>query len=64
MMVASMTIPCATYPLGAADGRAGQVLRADLAAARGSDDAEVLAGDLAAAERRIDMLIEFGRAAT
>jgi hypothetical protein len=35
-------------------------LVADLAAARGSDDAEVLAGDLAAAERTIDVLIGFG----
>jgi hypothetical protein len=36
-------------------------LRADLAVAPGSDDAEVLARDLAAAERRIDMLIDIGR---
>ena len=36
-------------------------LRADLAAARGGDDAEVLAADLAAAERQIDALIDFGR---
>jgi hypothetical protein len=35
-------------------------LVADLAAAPGSDDAEVLAGDLAAAERAIDVLIGFG----
>jgi hypothetical protein len=38
-----------------------RLLRADLAAARGSDDAEVLAADLAAAERQIDTLIVFGR---
>jgi hypothetical protein len=38
-------------------------LRADLAAARGSLDAEVLAADLAAAERQIAALIDFGRAA-
>ena len=36
-------------------------LRLDLAAACGSDDAEVLAADLRAAERRIDALIAFGR---
>jgi hypothetical protein len=36
-------------------------LRADLAAARGSADAEVLAADLAAAERTIDALIDLGR---
>ena len=38
-------------------------LRVDLAAARGSDDAEVLAADLRAAERQLDALIAFGRAA-
>jgi hypothetical protein len=43
--------------------RRSRELRADLAAARGSDDAEVLAGDLAAAESRIDALIAFGRGA-
>jgi hypothetical protein len=36
-------------------------LRADLAAAPGSDDAEVLSADLRATERRIDALIAFGR---
>jgi hypothetical protein len=36
-------------------------LLADLAAARGSADAEVLRADLAAAERTIDALIAFGR---
>jgi hypothetical protein len=36
-------------------------LRGDLAASGDSPDAEVLRSDLAAAERRIDMLIEFGR---
>jgi hypothetical protein len=36
-------------------------LRADLVAARGSDDAEVLRADLRAAERTIDRLIDFGR---
>jgi hypothetical protein len=35
-------------------------LRADLAAAHGSGDEEVLAADLRAAERRIDALIDFG----
>jgi hypothetical protein len=39
-------------------------LRADLAAARGSDDAEVLRADLRAAERRIDELVDFGRRAS
>ena len=38
-------------------------LRADLATARGSDDAEVLRADLRAAERHIDALIETGRRA-
>jgi hypothetical protein len=36
-------------------------LRADLAATRGSTDAEVVRVDLAAAERQIDALIDFGR---
>lgn len=36
-------------------------LRADMAAARGSDEAEVLAADLDAAEREIDSLIALGR---
>jgi hypothetical protein len=36
-------------------------LRADLAAAPESHDAEVLCYDLRAAERRIDRRIEFGR---
>jgi hypothetical protein len=38
-------------------------LRADLVAARGSDDAEVLRADLRAAESRIDALIALGRRA-
>jgi hypothetical protein len=38
-------------------------LRADLAAARGSDDAEVLWANLRAAESRIDALIALGRRA-
>jgi hypothetical protein len=38
-------------------------LRADLTAACGSDDAEVLAADLRAAERQIYALIAFGRGA-
>ena len=41
--------------------RRSRELRADLAAARGSADAEVLAADLAATERQIDALIAFGR---
>ena len=36
-------------------------LRADLAAACGNDDAEVLSADLRAAQRQIDALIDFGR---
>ena len=36
-------------------------LLSGLAAARGSDDAEVLRADLRAAEGQIDALIEFGR---
>jgi hypothetical protein len=39
-------------------------LSADLAAARGQADAEVVAADLAAAERRIDALLTVGRRAT
>jgi hypothetical protein len=39
-------------------------LRGDLVAARGSADAETLAGDLAAAERRIDALLAAGRRAS
>ena len=41
--------------------RRSRELRADLAAARGSDDAEVLRADLSAADRTIDALIDFGR---
>ena len=38
-------------------------LRADLTAAHGSDDADVLHADLRAAESRIDVLIALGREA-
>jgi hypothetical protein len=41
--------------------RRSRELRADLVAAHGCADAEVLVADLAAAERQIDALIAFGR---